>query len=82
MKGFDAARTEILEWLSETIQSPVDQIDLTKPLTEIGLDSLDAVHMIATIESIIGQELPEDIIQRVSCLNDIFDMMREKMAAA
>ena len=82
MKGFDAARTEILEWLSETIQSPVDQVDLTKPLTEIGLDSLDAVHMIATIESIIGQELPEDIIQRVSCLNDIFDMMREKMAAA
>ncbi len=82
MKGFDAARTEILEWLSETIQSPVDQIDLTKPLTEIGLDSLDAVHMIATIESIIGQELPEDIIQRVNCLNDIFNMMREKMAAA
>ncbi len=82
MKGFDAARTEILEWLSETIQSPVDQIDLSKPLTEIGLDSLDAVHMIATIESIVGQELPEDIIQRIGCLNDIFDMMREKMAAA
>ncbi len=82
MKGFDAARTEILEWLAETIQTPVDQIDLTKPLTEIGLDSLDAVHMIATIESIIGQELPEDIIQRVGCLNDIFNMMREKMAAA
>ena len=82
MKGFEAARSEILEWLSETIQVPVEQIDLNKPLTEVGLDSLDAVHMVATIESIIGQELPEDIIQRVGCLNDIFDMMREKMAAA
>ena len=31
---------------------------------------------------IIQKELPEDVIQRVSCLNDIFDMMRDKMAAA
>ena len=82
MSGFDAARSEILDWLSETIHVPVEQIDLDKPLDEIGLDSLDAVHMIATIESIIRQELPEDVIKRVSCLNDIFEMMRERMAAA
>ena len=82
MKGFESIRQEILEWLSETIQVPVDQIDLNKPLTDIGLDSLDAVHMIATIESTIGQELPEDIIQRVGCLNYIFEMMRQKIAAA
>ncbi len=82
MKGFEAAKQEILEWLSDAIQTPVADIDLEKPLTDIGLDSLDAVHMIATIEGVIRKELPEDIIQRVSCLNDIFDMMREKMAAA
>ncbi len=82
MKGFETAKSEILEWVAEAIQIPVGQIDLTKPLAEIGIDSLDAVHMIATIESIIRQELPEDIIQRVRCLNDIFDMMRERMAAA
>ena len=82
MNGFPSARNEILEWLSQTIQVPVEQIDLTRPLPDIGLDSLDAVHMIATVESIIGQELPEDVIQRVRCLNDIFDMMRDKMAAA
>jgi acyl carrier protein len=82
MNGFDAAKMEILEWASEALQVPIEEIDLTKPLSEIGIDSLDAVHMIATIESIIKKELPEDVIQRVSCLNDIFDMMREKMAAA
>ena len=82
MKGFEAARMEILEWVAEAIQTPIEQIDLEKPLAEIGIDSLDAVHMIATIEAIIRQELPEDVIQRVRCLNDIFDMMREKMAAA
>ena len=82
MKGFEAARDEILDWVAEAIQVPREQIDLTKPLAEIGVDSLDAVHMIATIESIIRQDLPEDIIRRVRCLNDIFDMMRDKMAAA
>ena len=55
---------------------------MSKPLTEIGLDSLDAVHMISTIESIIKQELPEDIMQQVTSLNDMFEMMRKKLAAA
>jgi acyl carrier protein len=73
---------EILEWLSETIDTAVEDIDLTKPLIDIGLDSLDAVHMIATIEGVIQKELPEDVIQHVTCLNDIFDMMRRKLAAA
>lgn len=82
MIGYESARTEILNWLSEAIQVPVDRIDLTKPFSDIGLDSLDAVHMIATIESIIAKELPEDVIQRVGCLNDIFEMMRERIAAA
>ncbi len=82
MIDFEAAKLEILDWLSDSIKVPIDQIDLDKPLNEIGLDSLDAVHMIATIESIIRQELPEDVIQRVTCLNDIFEMMRLKIAAA
>ena len=82
MIGFEAARAELLDWVSEALGVAVEEIDLTKPLVEVGLDSLDAVHMIATIESIIRQDLPEDVIRRVSCLNDIFDMMRERMVAA
>lgn len=82
MVDFDAARNEILGWLAEAIRTPVDQIDLNKPFAEIGLDSLDAVHMVATIESIIQRELPEDVMRRVRSLNDIFDMMRQKLAAA
>ena len=76
MIDFEAAKNQILEWVAEAIRVPVEQIDLNKPLAEIGLDSLDAVHMIATIESIIRQDLPEDVIQRVTCLNDIFEMTR------
>jgi acyl carrier protein len=82
MTSFETARTEILEWVAETIKAEVDQVDLNKPLADLGLDSLDAVHMVATIESIIQQELPEDVIRRVNCLSDIFEMMRRKLAAA
>lgn len=76
------ARAELLDWLADSLRVPAQEIDLSLPLAEVGIDSLDAVHLIATIESIIRQELPEDVIRRVTCLNDIFEMMREKMAAA
>lgn len=75
-------RNKVLTWLSETLRTPVEQIDLTKPFPQIGLDSLDAVHMVAMIESLIGRELPEDVIRRVGCLNDMFDLAERRAAAA
>ena len=82
MVDLEAAKTEISEWVANAIQVPVAELDLDKPLPELGIDSLDAVHMISAIESIIQQELPEDVIQRVGCMNDIYEMMRERVAAA
>jgi acyl carrier protein len=79
---FKAARSEILEWVASTLQIEVGEIDLTVPLPELGIDSLDAVHLIASIESIIQSELPEDVISRVSSLDDILEMMAERLAAA
>jgi acyl carrier protein len=82
MVSFESAKHEILGWLAGTLQMEAHEIDLQKPFSEIGLDSLDAVHLLATIESTIRQELPEDVIQRVTCLNDIFEMMAQRLAAA
>lgn len=82
MDRYESARREVLEWVASAVRVPVDQLDLNKPFPDLGLDSLDAVHMLATIESILKQELPEDIMRRVRCLNDILEMMRDKLAAA
>lgn len=82
MVNLESARNEILEWVAETLQVRPEAVDLNKPLPELGIDSLDAVHLLATIESIIQQELPEDVVQRVGSLNDIFEMMAERLAAA
>ena len=82
MIDYETAKIQILEEIAESLQTTPDQIDTTRSFADIGLDSLDAVHMLATIESILGQELPEDYVQRVSCLNDIFEMMKKRIAAA
>lgn len=82
MIDLETAKNQILEEIAESLQTTPDQIDVTQSFADLGLDSLDAVHMLATIESIISQELPEDYIQRVGCLNDIFEMMQKRIAAA
>ncbi len=82
MVKYESARREILEWVANTLQVEPDGVDLNKPLPELGLDSLDAVHLLATIESIIQSELPEDVVQRVTCLNDILEMMADRLVAA
>ncbi|MEE9294190.1 MAG: acyl carrier protein [Phycisphaerae bacterium] len=82
MVNFESARREILEWVASTLSMAPESIDLNKPLPELGLDSLDGVHLLATIESIIQQDLPENVVQRVGSLNEIFEMMAERVAAA
>ena len=74
--------TEHPRWVADSLSTDPDTIDLNKPLPELGLDSLDGVHLLATIESIIQQDLPEDVVQRVGSLNEIFEMMAERLAAA
>ncbi len=82
MSVYESARTELLNWVAEALNITPPEVNTSIPLNELGIDSLDAVHLIATIESIIRQELPEDVIQRVNCLDDIFEMMAQRLAAA
>ena len=76
MVEYEKAKNEILAWVGETIQCEPEEIDTNAPLADLGIDSLDAVHLVATIESIIQSELPEDVIQHVRTLEDIFAQMR------
>jgi acyl carrier protein len=82
MIDYTSVRHEIIAWVARTTRVSVDQVDVYKPFRELGLDSLDAVDMVATIERLIQQELPENVIERTTCLNDILEMMRVRVAAA
>lgn len=76
---FDIAKNELISWLSETVDCDASEIDPSASLKDVGLDSLDTVHLIATIERIIRCDLPEQVIRQVESMNDIFDLIRSKL---
>ena len=78
----NSLKQEIVEWVASALNIRPDELDVNKPFSELGLDSLDAVHLFATIESTVQQELPEDIIRRVRSLRDIFEMPEWQQAAS
>jgi acyl carrier protein len=82
MFDLEAAKSEILEWVSEATQTPIDSIEFDRDLAEIGIDSLDGVHLVAMIEQIIQQELPENVVQNTRTLDKIFALMKEKTEVA
>ena len=58
MIDVEQAKKEVLDWIAEAVGTPAEQVDLDKPLIEVGLDSSDAVHLVCTVEAVLqsGQE--------------------------
>lgn len=79
---FKTAQQEILEVISDSIHLAAHEINLDRPLSDFPLDSLDAINLLATIEGIVQQELPVDVMTRDTCLRDVFAMLRDKLTAA
>lgn len=70
-----AAKNEVLDWISKAVRRPPEDIDVGKPLAEVGLDSNDAVHLVCTIEAALRTELPEDVMSGVATVGDILKLM-------
>lgn len=51
-----------------------------KPLTEIGLDSLDLVEVMLEIEETLGIEFSSNEIADLSTLKDVADLINSKKA--
>lgn len=82
MIDIEKGKREVLEWIAQAVRTSIDDIDLTKPLPEVGLDSNDAVHLVCTIEAVLRTELPEDVMTRVQTVGDILNLMDEYAEAA
>ncbi|MCP4592419.1 MAG: acyl carrier protein [bacterium] len=79
-RDFETSQGEILQWVSDTIQVPVQDIELDKPLADMGIDSLDTVHLVSTVEAIIRRELPETVMQGIRTLDDILRIVGQQLA--
>jgi acyl carrier protein len=75
----NAGKRETLEWIAQAMNVSPDEVELDKPFAEMGLDSLDVAHMIATVEAIIQQDLPENVLLKVRCVRDMFAMMSDRV---
>ena len=51
MIDIEKGKKEVLDWIAQAVRTSVDEIDLTKPLPDVGLDSNDAVHRAPTVET-------------------------------
>ena len=82
MIDIERGKKEVLDWIAQAVRTSVDEIDLTKPLPDVGLDSNDAVHLVCTIEAVLRTELPEDVMTKVKTVGDILSLMGEYTQAA
>ena len=76
------SKEEIEEWLSEVIQRvkriPLEEVDPQQPLTQFGIDSLDAVTLSGELEEWLGYELPASIIYQYPTIDDLSSQLAGK----
>lgn len=62
--------------------SEVDEIPDATPFKELGIDSMMAIEIVAEVERTYKLSIPEDELQKMTCFNAVYDLVRDKLAAA
>ena len=57
------------------INVKVEDINFSKPLKEIGLDSLDVFNLISEVETIYDKKISDDIFEKIGSLNDLLKFL-------
>jgi acyl carrier protein len=68
-------KADIAAIISDVAEIPVGQVTEHASLGELGVDSLDALRIIAAIEKKYHVEVPEEMIGEVRSLSDIVNMV-------
>lgn len=59
--SIEAIQTWLIQQLSDVLSLDPTTVDVTQPLTRYGLDSIDAVTLVADLEDWIDLELPSTL---------------------
>lgn len=68
-------KSEIAAIISEVAEIPAERIDENTPMAELGVDSLDALRIIAAIEKKYQIEVPEEHMGSVQTVSDIIGLV-------
>jgi len=72
---------ELQELAAETLGVDTDQVQLDKSFAkDLAADSLDLVELIAAIEDKYDVELPEEELQKMKLIGDLWKFLEEKSA--
>jgi acyl carrier protein len=68
-------KAEIMAIISEVAEVPVDRLSEHTSLAELGVDSLDALRIVAAIEKKYQVEVAEEQIGTVERISDIVNLV-------
>jgi acyl carrier protein len=76
-------RMEVRQIIADIVEVPAEQVgDDTSLADELGVDSLMALEIVATIEKKYRVKIPEERLQQVKTLNDTVALAREYITKA
>lgn len=62
--------------------SEVDEIPDATPFKDLGIDSMMAIEIVAEIERTYKLSVPEDELVRITNLDSVYALVKEKLPAA
>ncbi|MBS1911405.1 MAG: acyl carrier protein [Bacteroidetes bacterium] len=57
--------------LSVLLDIPLDEIEDDTQFADLGVDSLMSMELVVYVEQKINQEVPEDAVRMLTCINDV-----------
>jgi acyl carrier protein len=74
---------ELKESLREIIAevAEIDEVPDEAKFTDLGIDSMMAIEIVADVERKYGISMPESELQELVSLNAVYDKVRAKLAA-
>jgi acyl carrier protein len=79
VSGTDDLREKLRAIIAEV--SEVDEIPDATPFKDLGIDSMMAIEIVAEIERTYKLSVPENELQRITNLDSVYALVKEKLPA-
>lgn len=73
----DDLREKLREIVAEV--SEVDDIPDAAPFTDLGIDSMMAIEIVAEVERTFNIKIPEEELEKITDLNSVVDLAQQKL---
>jgi acyl carrier protein len=72
----------VVDCVREVSATPHAHVSTSRHLLEAGIDSLLAVELLVSLEARLGIEIPDDVVYRLKCVDEIVRYLRPRLDEA